>query len=91
MGHQNGLLESKKIKQIILKERKSERLAQFHTFLSVGIDGCVMEFEEMPSLGKEHVQESEVGFTERLGSSSVGRSNDGEDDGWLDMHAIFES
>lgn len=46
---------------------------------------------EMPSLGKEHVQESEVGFTERLGSNSVGRSNDDEDDGGLDTHAIFES
>jgi hypothetical protein len=27
MGHQKALLESKNIKQIILKERKSERLA----------------------------------------------------------------
>jgi hypothetical protein len=50
-----------------------------------------MELEEMPSLGKEHVQENEVGSTERLGSNSVGRSNDDEDDGGLDMHAIFES
>lgn len=55
----------------------------------MGIGAWVMELQEMPSLGKEDVQESEVGFSERHGSNSVGRRNDA--DGGLDMHAIFQS
>lgn len=70
---------------------ENERLAKVaFTFLSMGLGGTVTQFEKMPSLGKEDVQESEVGFSERLGSNSVGRINGDEDDAGLDIHAIFK-
>jgi hypothetical protein len=64
-----------------------------HTFLSVGIGGFVLELKEMPSLGKEDAQESEVGFTARLGSNSVGRRNgaDDEEEGADNMHAMLKA
>ena len=44
---------------------------------------------KMPSLGKEDAQESEVGFTARLGSNSEGRRKDADEDedGVDNMHA----
>ena len=44
---------------------------------------------KMPSLGKEDAQESEVGFTARLGSNSEGRRKgaDEDEDGVDNMHA----
>jgi len=60
------------------------------SFLSVGIGGLVLETKpKIPSLGKEDVQESEVGFTARLGSNSEGRRKgaDDDEDGLDNMHA----
>ena len=57
----------------------------------MGIGGLVLETKpKMPSLGKEDAQESEVGFTARLGSNSEGRrkcADDDEEDGVDNMHA----
>ena len=56
----------------------------------MGIGGLVLETKpKMPSLGKEDAQESEVGFTARLGSNSEGRRKgaDEDEDGVDNMHA----
>ena len=58
----------------------------------MGIGGLVLETKpKMPSLGKEDAQESEVGFTARLGSNSEGRRKgaDDDEDGVDNMHAML--
>lgn len=60
------------------------------SFLRVRIGGFVLETKpKMPRLGKEDAQESEVGFTARLGSNSEGRRKgaDDDEDGVENMHA----